>query len=379
MGCQESCGCEPACDGGCGCDSCDDNCCFCNFVEGISLSDSLGVCKNSGWQVGGWSAFGYTNNNVPLSQAYNDLLSFNNVPDRLHLNQQWIYFGKAADGSCGLDVGARVDVLYGTDAQKTQAFGNPNAGIRNEGSFDASWDHSSYGWAMPQLYAEVAINDLSVKIGHFFSIQGYKVVQANANFFYTHSYSMFNTKPFTHTGALATYKPCGDEVTYYGGWTLGWDTGFDQLNQGNTFLGGIGRKLSDDVTLTYALTYGNFGWRDGGSDNSYSHSIVLDVALTERLKFVAQSDLLRTDNPGISNFDVFSLVNYLFYTVNDKVSAGIRVEWWKADGISFNEITGGVNIKPCKNLVFRPEIRQDWAPGIGLDESTFGIDMVLTY
>ena len=31
------------------------------------------------------------------------------------------------------------------------------------------------------------------------------------------------------------------------------------------------------------------------------------------------------------------------------------------------------------NLVIRPEIRQDWAPGIGLDEDTALVDAILTY
>ncbi len=35
-------------------------------------------------------------------------------------------------------------MLYGVDAQKTQAFGN------NNGSWDNSFDHGVYGWAIPQ-------------------------------------------------------------------------------------------------------------------------------------------------------------------------------------------------------------------------------------
>ena len=34
-------------------------------------------------------------------------------------------------------------------------------------------------------------------------------------------------------------------------------------------------NLSENVTFTYLSTYGNFGWRDGGDDNSYEHSMVL--------------------------------------------------------------------------------------------------------
>ena len=77
-------------------------------------------------------------------------------------------------------------MVYGTDAQKTQAFGNPGAGVRGFGTFDASLDHGEYGWAIPQAYAEVAVGDLSVKVGHFFTPIGYEVIPVTGNFFRSH-------------------------------------------------------------------------------------------------------------------------------------------------------------------------------------------------
>ena len=83
---------------------------------------------------------------------------------------------------------------------------------------------------------------------------------------------MFNSEPFTHTGALATYAMSDNLV--YGGWTLGWDTGFRQFNQGSSWLGGFCLSLGDD-DLHLHQHRGDFGWR--GRD-AYSHSVVLDVA-----------------------------------------------------------------------------------------------------
>lgn len=347
-------------------------------IEGLSLAGMLGICEKSQWTVGGWSEAVYMDNNVPLSQAYNDLLSFDDVPDHLHLGQQWFYLGRNIDTSAGWDLGGRVDVLYGTDAQKTQAFGNPGAGVRNFGTWDASLDHGEYGWALPQAYLEVGAGDLAVKIGHFFTPIGYEVIPVTGNFFRSHSYTMFNSEPFTHTGALATYSGL-ENTTLYGGWALGWDTGFDQLNSGNIAIGGFAYNINDDVTFTYMNTYGNFGWRDGGDDNSYSHSMVLTAALTDNLQYIAQSDMIDTSNPGVSEFDTVGLNQYLIYKLNDVISTGGRYEWWKADGVSFNEVTGGFNIHLLDNLVLRPEARHDWAPGIGLDEDSFLVDMILTY
>lgn len=373
---SEAAGCsDPCCGDGCDCGSgCGGG--LLGAVEGFTLASAIGLADDSQYQIGGWTAMGYSDNNVPLSQAYNDLLSFDDVPDHFHLNQQWFYIGRALSGD-GFDVGGRIDMLYGTDAQKTQAFGNPGAGVRNFGTWDASLDHGEYGWAIPQAYGELGYDNASVKIGHFFTPIGYEVIPVTGNFFRSHSYTMFNSEPFTHTGALGQVA-MGD-LTLYGGWTLGWDTGYDQLNSGNNFLGGFAYAINDNVTFTYLSTYGNFGWRDGGSKNSYSHSMVLVASLTDNLQYIAQSDMIDTSNPGVSEFDTVGLNQYLIYSLNDVVGIGGRLEWWKADGVSFYEATSGLNIKLLDNLVIRPEYRQDWAPGIGLDEDTFLVDGYLTY
>jgi hypothetical protein len=315
---------------------------------------------------------------VPLSQSYNDLLSFDDVPDHVHFNQVWLYAERTTDGACGWDLGGRFDILYGTDAQKTQAFGNPRASQRNRGSWDASLDHGEYGWAMPQAYAELARGDWKLKLGHFYTLVGYEVAPVTGNFFRSHSYAFFNSEPLTHTGALAAYT-VDDCTTIHAGWVLGWDTGFDQLNSGNAFHGGIIRKLTDRQTLAYMTVYGNFGWRDGGSDNSYQHSIVYTNDLNDCWQYVLHSDYLDTDHANESEFETIGLVNYLFYKLNDRTTLGGRYEWWKADGVSFHEATAGVNLWAARNIVLRPEYRRDWAPAIDLDEDTFAIDAILTF
>jgi hypothetical protein len=381
-------GCDESCDPGC-CDGveCGDPCCgsgvcgrggLLGAIEGFTLAGLLGLGDDAWLEVGGWTNMAYYDNQIPLSQATDDLLSFDDVPDQFNLAQQWFYAGHTADGSDGLDIGGRIDVVYGTDAQKSQSFGNPGAGVRNAGNFDASWDNGVYGWAMPQLYGEIAVGDLSVKVGHFFTLVGYEVIPATGNFFHSHSYTMFNSEPFTHTGVLGTYK-ASDTLSVMGGWVLGWDTGFDQLNSGNALHSGFAYTITDGLSFTYMNTYGNFGWRDGGSDDSYSHSCVLIADLTDKLQYIAQSDYIRTNNFPVSNFDTVGLNQYLLYNYSDLIGLGGRMEWWKADGISFYEATTGVNIHVLDNLVFRPEYRQDWAPGIGLDEETVAIDAILTY
>lgn len=379
--------CEPTCDDPCCSDdvACGDGCaagglfsgcCVAGPVEGFTLAGLMGL-EDSAIEVGGWTNIAYYNKNIPLSQNFDDLLSFDDIPDHANLAQQWFYIGKVADGSGGRDFGGRIDVLYGTDAQKAQAFGNPGAATRGQGFFDASLDHGYYGWAIPQAYLEVANGDLSTKIGHFFTPIGYEVIPATGNFFHTHSYTMFNSEPFTHTGFLSTYTGF-EALTLYGGWTAGWDTGFTNLDGGSNWLGGAGYAVNDNVSITYLNTYGNFGWR-GGRD-SYSHSIVLSADLTDRLQYVGQTDLLdATDNPTSGQTESVGINQYLFYTLTDVVKVGGRAEWWKRDGQSYNEVTGGVNIQALSNLVVRPEVRHDWSPVNDLDQTSVAIDAILTY
>ncbi|MEM8864742.1 MAG: outer membrane beta-barrel protein [Planctomycetota bacterium] len=383
--CGDACGCGSACGlGGGGCCLLGD----CNLGDPCTLvQDKLCGC-NPYFNIGMWTQIGYHDSQTPLSNDFGDVLAFNDVPDQLNLHQQWLWAEKVADGSNGIGFGFRADVMYGTDAQKTQAFGNPRAGTPGAGTFDASLDHGEYGWAIPQLYGEVAFGDWSVIAGHFYTLIGYEVVTAPDNFFYSHALTMFNSEPFTHTGVLATYSGF-DSVELYGGWTLGWDTGFDQEASGSSWLGGFSTSLTDDIAFTYISTAGNFGARSAGADG-YSHSLVFDVALSDNLNYVFQSDLVDIDNPAIGSNDQIGINQYLFYTINDCTAVGFRGEWWKSDGQSFNEVTFGVNYRPHANVVIRPEYRYDWTPtddGYGAnlagvtrdEESTFGIDCVITY
>jgi hypothetical protein len=74
------------------------------------------------------------------------------------------------------------------------------------------------------------------------------------------------------------------------------------------------------------------------------------------------------------------------------LKAGIRYEWFKADGTSYNTFTYGVNIKPYSWLLIRPEVRTMWAPGnqqvyTGVhnysgqlfNQTVFGIDAILIF
>ena len=362
--CSESSCCAPVSVLECGEDACGEGC----------LTEDCG----SGINFGGWVQMGYHDGVTPNGVTAFDAGSFNNHPHRLNLQQGWLYAEKVADGSCGLDWGFRIDTMYGVDAADTQAFSNPVNAAGLPTGWDTSFNNGQYGWAIPQAYVELAQGDWSVIIGHFYTLVGYEVVPAPNNFFYSHSLTMFNSEPFTHTGAVATYT-VDDSTEIYMGWTAGWDTGFARRNDGSNFLGGFSTALGDKVTFTYITTAGEFGARNNG----YSHSMVFDVAVSEKVNYVLQSDLVSTNSPVAGPFaapgEDVGINQYLFYTVDEKIKLGTRVEWWKRDGNSQYAATFGVNIKPMENLIIRPEWRYDWSVPVLGTEPTFGVDAILTF
>ena len=384
--------CGDGCDSGCG-DACDaygcDSMCGCGSSCGLGLScfDGLGECclgdqwslfdEHCGWSAGGWVQLGYHSKRNSL---------FNSRDSEYQLHQGWLYAEKAVDGSCGLDIGGRIDYVYGTDGPDTQAFGI------DAPSWDNDWDNGNdYGHALPQLYLEAAYGDLSVKAGHFYTIIGWEVVTAPDNFFYSHAYTMYNSEPFTHTGVLFTYAP-SDCLTVWGGYTLGWDSGFD--DNGDSFLGGVSLGLTDSFTVTYATVAGRFDDRDGNVETGYMHSLIGDWNVTDNLEYIIQNDVLNSEDAagGIARQTV-GINQYLIYTCSDCWAVGGRFEWYNQDNVytadgDIYQLTVGLNYKPHANLLIRPEVRGDWdntttrtAAGLedGESQTTFGIDTIFLF
>ena len=330
--------------------------------------------------MGGWFQGGYTDES-------NDL--FNSRPDSFNLHQAYFFAEKVAESKDGrLGYGFRFDGLYGIDGPDTQSFGNEFGNFDFSDDFTRGGDGGGFGWAIPQLYGEVAGEDWSVKLGHFYTLVGYEVVTAPDNFFFSHAITQYNSEPFTHTGAIGTFN-VSDKTTVYGGWTAGWDTGFDQFEDGSNFLGGFSTQLTDKTALTYITTIGDFGAR---GEDAYGHSIVFDTAVTDNFNYVLQSDLLRVDSTGEDNLGINQ---YFLYTLTDKLAAGVRAEWWKGDSLtgyaphggvlpatgshSYYDVTLGLNIKPSQNIIIRPEYRYDWSPALDYEEGYAGVDVIVLY
>ncbi|MCA9158262.1 MAG: porin [Planctomycetales bacterium] len=396
-----ACGDSPVsnCDSAIGNIACDSNGCDGAGCDGAGGADgepwTLFQCPVAGFTVGGWTNMGYhTANNAGTGILGNGApANFNNYADHVQLQQQWLFAEKVADGSDGLGFGGRVDYLYGTDGPDTQAFGIPN------NHWDNSFDNApggAYGHAIPQLYAEAAYGKLSVKAGHFFTIIGNEVVAATGNFFYSRQFTFYNAEPFTHTGALSTYN-LDDDTTTWAGYVMGWDSGFE--DNGDAYISGFSRKLSDKANLIYTNALGRFNDKlmvNGNhvAERGQIHSMIFSYAVTDKLNYINQNDYLYTqDAAGTSVRNTFGSVHYLLYNVNDRVALGSRSEWFNfSSGIQnirnsdiLNQ-TLGVNYRHNANLVFRPEVRWVWDKDtVGVNENGkssqafFGTDMVMTF
>ncbi|MEX0819903.1 MAG: porin [Pirellulaceae bacterium] len=374
----KGCGCDAkgGGKGGKGCSSCDP----------WRLFPTIG----NGWTVEGWIAAGGTANADNPPSNYNGPVTFNDRADEFMMNQAYVTFGREADnGGCGWAWGGRLDLLYGTDFIFTQA-----AGLETQPDGTNAWNGSKmYGLAMPQAYVDVAYNDLSVKVGHFYTIMGYEGVKATSNFFYSHAYTMQYAEPFTHTGALATYN-YNSNWTLYGGLVNGWDK-FDAVSDKMAFLGGA-TYTPDSERYSATATFIT-GEEDGIAPPTTvrsGYSLVFDYDINCRLKYVFQHDNFWQEDVGGPGVDAewYGINQYLFYTLNDCWKFGARVEWFRDDdgvrlsGAPLREsLTGGVpaggflapaaaagnyynftlgaNWTPRPNLTVRPEARWDWSDG----------------
>jgi len=319
----------------------------------------------NGFEIGGWISQGYHNR---------DNILVNNRRREWNLHQAWLYAGKeASQESSDWDFGYRADLLYGIDAQDLQAFGNSPTG--NPSGWDNGWDNGAFGWALPQLYVEFANVDWNVKVGKFFSPFGYEVIGATGNFFYSHSFTGYNTEPFTLSGALAE-KRVSATKSYVFGVTAGWDTAFESNDNGANIIFGTRNQLTEDINLAITNSWGDTGVRGSGTLTS----AVAEVALSDSVDYVLQADFL-----NLGTNQEFGIVQYMFREINPCLSLGARLEWWKSDQFftssrSTYNFTVGANYRYNANLTVRPELRFDWgAAALDPGAPIIGFDVVRTF
>lgn len=399
-----------------------------SLTEASTLLETMGdpndsaIMKNAGVKIGGWLNAGVTYNATDPADNFNGPITFADRSSELQLNQVNLFIQRAvATEGDSWDFGGRVDVMYGSDAIFTQAYGVPGSELGTGQTLDrGSWDlklvnDRFYNLAIPQAYAEMYVpvgNGLNVKIGHFYTPIGYETVPAPDNLFYTHAYTMQFGEPFTHTGIMGNYaidgnwSVMGGAVT--GSATGGWDGSWDQ--QLGNWAGLMGATWTSDSKATSLNISGTYGGRSEISSDAWAmYSVVLKHNITDKMHLMLQHDHGFADGiktlysgAGVEDAEWYGVNSHLSYDVLDNLVAGIRAEWFRDQngarvgyparttypGIasSYYAVTAGVTWKPVKWLNVRPNVRYDWADGskpfdagTNDDQFLFSTDMTINF
>ncbi len=322
----------------------------------------------------GWLEQGLTFNSESPTNRWNGPVACNDRSNEYEMNQFWVGWERPVktDG-CGWDIGGRIDLMYGSDWRYGECYGL-------ETNLDAP--NHLYGFIMPQFYAEVGYNHLTVRLGHFAPSVGYEVVAAPGNFFYSHSYALGYSEPVLVTGLQGDYK-LNDHWNVIAGFNNGFNQ-FDDLNGKFHFLGGL--KWHNEERKVSLSLMTDVGPQDPQGQNSqYEYTLVFKKQLSEKLVYAFEQVFGGTeevDNPALFGpyAKWYGLDQYMIYTINPCWSAGARVEWFRdQDGTrvagvgnanygwpalpgfagTFTEVTVGLNWHPNPNIVVRPEARWD--------------------
>ncbi|MEY4769003.1 MAG: hypothetical protein RL637_1642, partial [Pseudomonadota bacterium] len=273
-------------------------------------------------------------------------------------------------------------------------------------------------------------NGIDLKIGHFYSPVGYEVVTAPDNFFVTKSTTFIYDEPFTHVGILGAYSFTPNWAIKAGAVTGsssgGWDGSWNRQLGNWAFLGGI-TWTSDNAQSSLGVT-STVGYQAERHQDLWAvYSIVGTHNFSDRLHYVIQHDHAFADNivtpynavfrnGQAGNVRMYGINQYLLYDVNSKFSVGLRAEWWRDEtgvrifdqlrcsngftgvtsytcttgaipnpGGHFYTATFGLNYKPLKWLILRPNLRYDYATtnafnrGQSRDQVLFTADMVVSF
>jgi outer membrane receptor for ferrienterochelin and colicin len=283
---------------------------------------------------------------------------------------------------------------------------------RRDGS--AHWNKEYYGTAIPQAYLSLGNQDLSLQLGHFYSVVGYEGVMAPNNFFYSKAYSYQFAGPFTHWGGQVNWNMTED-------WTVqvGLHNGWDSLDRETNKMGVVAKATYTNpcsgAWSSFAITTGDEFNNSAGlaitedvtNRTRYSWLFSVPVSCNTEYVFHHWLGFQEDGGPGNSDAEWYGVDQYLYYTINDCWKAGFRFEWFRDEegtrvGLNrasnpnvppltgnFYSVTLGLNYQATENLTLRPELRGDWYDGTaatqpfddGTDDSQFmlGFDAILLF
>ncbi len=342
--------------------------------------------------IRGYAEVGYTSNPAwPLSNE-NGAVGYNDRANELMFNQLYLIAERVAkvENDCGVDYGYRADLMYGEDRRFVETI--PGS------QWDSGWNNGNrfYGLAMPQLYATLQYNKLTLQGGHFYAPCGYENPMPTENFFYSHTYGFLYGMPTTVTGGMATYKVRGgencDTLLVNAGLDTGWNEGTAINGKINAMFGVNWTSQDGKVNVTSECFLGDTNTDTAAVIESTRYAFITDVNVKlgekgkEKWHWILENTFAHDSNQnGTGPASWTGWTNYLLYDINDCWGAGVRWEYFEdldaavvpgvglppgvgiapvpgmVLGSKYNDVTIGLNWKPNKNVVVRSELRWDWA------------------
>jgi len=343
--------------------------------------------KPDGGGVYGWLDGGFVGNVASPASKFNGPYNAVDRANEAMANQVYLIGERLLPTDNSTAIGGRVDLLYGEDFFLAQS-----RGWEFTTSGNGNWNSGEYyGLAIPQLYAEVGHQDLSLKLGHFYTIVGYEGVPAVGNFFYMKSYSYQFAGPFTEWGGLIHWQ-ASDSIDVDGGIVNGWNN-ISSGYTGPTFLWRVRAKNDDNsLSTSFAIITGNEASDPASPSllaiplvaaNRTRYSWIVEARPSRKLQYVFHQ-WLGTENNGTvqGNTALWTGIDqYLYYAASDRWKWGGRFEWFQdADGVrvglnrpsnpntvplpgNYFSLTVGPNWVPSSNVLVRPAIRWDFYSG----------------
>lgn len=390
-----------------GCSQCGATVCSCpdySFCEQAYLFPQ----KDCGFNLRGWIDAGFIGNMSDPGSKFNGPYNGVDRSNEVMLNQFYL-IGQRALPQYGWGLGGRVDVLYGEDFWLAES-----TGFERYQTGAERWNPEYYGVAFPQAYVDFGNQDLSLQVGHFYSIMGYEGMMAPDNFFYSKSYSYQFAGPFQHWGGQVNYN-LNESWSVQLGLVNGWDA-LDRVSDDVSFIGKIKYEGPTGIWSSLAVLTGkeynnqaNLNLARNDFENRTRYSWLVGLPLTCRMEYVFHHWLGAQQDGALDGGAAYwyGIDQYLYYSINNCWKAGARFEWFRdEDGTrvglnrpsnpnngpyvgDFYSLALGLNWKPRTNLMVRPEIRYDWYDGDavvdpfddGADSSQLmlGIDAILFY
>lgn len=361
----------------------------------MTILDKVGLAKylnQSGIKIYGYTEAGYMyDTTAPQPYAGPTYLAFDSLRNTPVVNKISLKAERTVDASKKqFDIGFCLQGIWGYDAKFIHSAG---LGDTQTGRYQLD---------PLQAYVDVALPYIPVKIrvGKWLELGGFEQFDANLygafgdpmRAFYSYSYQCFYAEPGTQTGLLGTYV-VNPHLTLDLGFSEGWNHSSRNPNGYLDIIGRITYAPTDKTTIIFAMTEGpeypvavGRGLPDADTKDWWtSMDLVITHKLTDKISLGTGVDFVNAPHiPGLENGSKQwgGITGYLSYAINQYATANGRLEWFNDSsygfatgsgiGANYYETTLGAAIKPfpkdkiLSNMLFRPEVRIDWA-----DEAVF--------